>query len=153
MYALTYFFLHPTQIFFQNFVKNSSSELKAGYRFPRKLFFFDESQLKMVKKLFSYLRHFNVCPEFFGHVGNALIRKLRLISNLMASSTGKQLITILTSPIISKINLRCKDNQTMKFGQLIEHNKKDIVSKNHAKNDVKRLVPDLFCFFKKALFE
>ena len=32
-----------------------------------------------------------------------------------------------------------KGNQTMKLGQLIEHNKKHI-----------RLVPDLFLFFKKA---
>ena len=47
---------------------------------------------------------------------NGLIRKVRLISN-MTSQPGKQTITILILPNIS----RSKDNQTMKFGQLIEY--------------------------------
>ena len=41
----------------------------------------------------------------------------------------------------------------MKFGQLIEHNVRKVVFKNHAENVVERLVPDLFLFFKKALYE
>ena len=48
---------------------------------------------------------------------------------------------------------RRKDNQTMEFGQLIKCNKRNILFKNHAENDEGRLVPDLFLFFKKALYE
>ena len=41
----------------------------------------------------------------------------------------------------------------MKFGQLIEYNMKNFFFKNHTENEVERLVPDLFLFFKQALFE
>ena len=43
-----------------------------------------------------------------------MIRKLRLISIIMMSSTAKQVITIHLLPNIS----RPKGNQTLKFGQL-----------------------------------
>ena len=39
----------------------------------------------------------------------------------------------------------------MKFGQLIEYNKRNIFFNNHAENEAGRLVPDLFLFLKKAL--
>ena len=39
----------------------------------------------------------------------------------------------------------------MKFGQLTEHNRTNIFFKNHAENEA--VVPDLFLFFKKALYE
>ena len=38
----------------------------------------------------------------------------------------------------------------MKFGQLIEYNKRNIFFKNYAENVERRLVPDIFLFFKKA---
>ena len=38
----------------------------------------------------------------------------------------------------------------MKFGQVIEHNKRNTFFKNYAKNEVGRVVPDVFLFFKKA---
>ena len=41
----------------------------------------------------------------------------------------------------------------MKFGQAIEHNKRKIFLKNHSQNEAGRLVPGLFLFFKKALYE
>ena len=44
-----------------------------------------------------------------------------------------------------------KDNQAIKFGQLIE---REIFSfKNHAENEVGRLLTDLFLFFEKILYE
>ena len=43
-----------------------------------------------------------------------------------------------------------KGNQTTKFGQLIEYNKKNILLKYHAENGAGRLIPDIFLFFKKA---
>ena len=48
---------------------------------------------------------------------------------------------------------RSKGNQTMKFAQVIEYNNISIFFINYAEDKVKRLVPDLFCFFKKALYE
>ena len=53
---------------------------------------------------------------------NGLIRKLRLISKCVRSQAGQQLITI---HVFSNTS-RSKDNQTMKFGQLIEYNIKNI---------------------------
>ena len=49
----------------------------------------------------------------------------------------------------------------MKFGQLIEYSNKNIfvfvrkifLFKNHAENETGRLVPNLFLFFQKALYE
>ena len=40
----------------------------------------------------------------------------------------------------------------MKFGQLIEHLKKIFFFRNHAENEVEKLVPDRFLFFKEALY-
>ena len=42
-----------------------------------------------------------------------------------------------------------KDNQIMKFGQVIIL----IFFKNYVENEAERLVPDLFSYFKKALYE
>ena len=39
----------------------------------------------------------------------------------------------------------------MKFGQVIEYNKRNTFLQNHAENEAERLVPDMFLFFKKDL--
>ena len=39
----------------------------------------------------------------------------------------------------------------MKFGQVTEYNKRNIFVNNHAKNEVDRVVPDLFCFFLNSI--
>ena len=43
-----------------------------------------------------------------------------------------------------------KDKQTMKSGQLIEYNVKNVL--NHEENKADRLVPALFLPFKKVLY-
>ena len=48
---------------------------------------------------------------------NGLIRKLRLISKLMKSQPGHQIITIHILPSIS----RSKEYQVIKFGELIKY--------------------------------
>ena len=48
---------------------------------------------------------------------------------------------------------RSKDNQIMKFGQVIDITREIFLFKNYAKNEVERLVPDLFLFLKKAWYE
>ena len=56
----------------------------------------------------------------------------------MTSQTGQQIVTIST---LSNI-LRSKDNQTMKFVQLIGYNMRNIFLENHTQNVVEKLVPD-----------
>ena len=51
-----------------------------------------------------------------------MIRKIRLITKFMTSQPGKQTIAIHILPYVS----RSKDNQTVKFGQLIKHNMRNI---------------------------
>ena len=46
-----------------------------------------------------------------------------------------------------------KINPTMKFGQLIEYNKRNIFLKNHVEIEAGRLVPNLSLFFKMALYK
>ena len=65
----------------------------------------------------------------------------------MTSKTGQKIITIYTLANISK----SIGSQEMKFGQLIKYSMRYIFIKNHAENEVGRLVPDLSLFFKKAL--
>ena len=58
----------------------------------------------------------------------------------MTSPPGLKTIEIHILPNISQN----KDNQTMKFGQLIEYKKKIFLKKIHAENEARILVPDLF---------
>ena len=62
-----------------------------------------------------FVTTFRSCRE------NALIRKMRLISKFMTSQPGLQRIAIHILPNISQD----KGNQTMKFGQLVEYNKRN----------------------------
>ena len=68
----------------------------------------------------------------------------------MSLRTGKQIITIQMLRNIS----RSKDIKAMKMGQFIEYNMgRNFLEKKHAKIESRRLVPDLFLFFKKAFYE
>ena len=72
---------------------------------------------------------------------NGLIRKIWLISKIMTSKPGSQTIAIHALPNISK----SKDNQTMKFGQLIEYNMRNIFfKKSYTKDVVEKLFPNPF---------
>ena len=44
----------------------------------------------------------------------------------------------------TNISRRSKDDQKMKFGQLIKHNMRNIFLKNHTQNLMEKLVPDSF---------
>ena len=54
----------------------------------------------------------------------------------MTSQSRQQIITI---HIFSNIS-RSKDNQTMKFGQLIEYKMRNFFLKNHTQNKVEQLI-------------
>ena len=73
-----------------------------------------------------------------------MIRKIRLSSKFMTSEPGLQIIAIHMLPNISQ----GKGNQTMKFGQLIEFSKRNIFLQKLFRNEARRLVPDIFLFFK-----
>ena len=68
------------------------------------------------------LEIFQFSSRHFGYVEESLIRKLELISKFMTSQTGQQVIAI---HILFNIS-RSKDNQTMKFGQLIEYSRRNV---------------------------
>ena len=88
-----------------------------------------ENPLIMMKNAFYFilkslfvLKIFKFLSRLFGHVGNSLIRKISLTSKFMTSLLGLQTIAIHIFPNISQ----SKGNQTMKFGELIEYNKRNI---------------------------
>ena len=58
----------------------------------------------------------------------------------MASKPGKQTMAI---HILSNIS-RSKSNQTMKFGELLEHNMRNIFLINHTQNMLEKLFSDPF---------
>ena len=87
------------------------------------------------KKLFWFSRRYlNFCLDFLVMQQNGLIKNVRLISNFMTSQPGQQTIVTHILPNIS----RSKGSQTMKFGQLIECNMKNIfLEKSYTKCDGK----------------
>ena len=66
------------------------------------------------QKLFSFSRYLDFCLDFLVMHLNGLIKKIRLVSNFMASQPGQQTIFIRILPNI----FRSKSNQIMIFGQL-----------------------------------
>ena len=90
-----------------------------------------ESPLEMMKNAFNFnlkalfvLKIFNFfCLDFLVMYKNGLIKKIRLTSKFMTSQPGKQTTAIHILPNIS----RSRGNQTMKFGQLIEYNMRNIL--------------------------
>ena len=81
----------------------------------------DKKYFLLPLKALFVLDIFNFLSEIFGHLEkNGLIRKIWLISKFITSHTGWQTFTIHILPKISW----SKGNQTIKFGQLIEYNKK-----------------------------
>ena len=76
-----------------------------------------------ILKAFFVLKIFKFLSRLFGHVGkNGLIRKIRLTSKFMTSQPGLEKIAIHILPNISQ----SKGNQTMKLGQSLEYNKRNI---------------------------
>ena len=74
-------------------------------------------------KLLPFSRYLDFCLDFLARRKNGLNRKMTLISKFMMSQPGLQKIT---THILLNI-LRIKGNQPMKFGQLIEHRKRNIL--------------------------
>ena len=94
----------------------------------------------MLKALF-VVEVFTFLSRPFGDAEKRLHNRLMLISKFMASQTGQHVIAI---HILSNI-LGSEGNQTMNFGQLTEHEIRNITFLgNHAQNVVEKLVLDAF---------
>ena len=74
------------------------------------------------QELFPFSTYLSFCLDFLVMQQNNLIRKIMLISNFMTSQPSYQAILI---HILGNISRR-KDNQTMKFGQLMDCNMRNI---------------------------
>ena len=57
------------------------------------------------------LRYLKFCPDFYGHVGNQLVKKTKVNFKIYMSKIRKQIITIYILPNIS----RSKGNSIIKF--------------------------------------
>ena len=80
--------------------------------------------------LILFSRYLSFCLDFLVMFENALITKIRLIPKFMTWQPGYQTIAI---QILSNIS-RSKYNWTLKFGQLIEYNMRNIfVQKSYTK--------------------
>ena len=73
-------------------------------------------------KVLSVLKIFRFLSKRFGQVEKRLDQKDMVDFKFMLSQPGKQTIAILILPNMS----RCKGNQAMKLGQLIECNMRNI---------------------------
>ena len=78
---------------------------------------------------------------------NDLIKKLTLFSIFVTSHPGKEAIT---TEILLSIS-RTRGNRSIKLGKNII--RETFFLKNNAKNEMGRLAPNLFLFFKKAWYE
>ena len=112
-----------------------------------------ESCLKMIKNIFYFmlkaffvLEIFTFLSWFFGYVEKRLDKKVKLMRNFVTSQSEIQIITIYVMTNIS----RSKGNEVMEFGQLIEYNvKNNFLQKFYTENEVGRLIPEIFLFWKK----
>ena len=103
----------------------------------------------MLKTLF-VLEIFTFLFWIVGYVKGGLIRRLWLISNFMTAQTGQQIITVHILPTIS----RNKDNQAMKFGQLIKYSVKNIFLQKLCRKWGKETISrPLLVFYQKALYK
>ena len=91
-------------------------------------------------KLFLLSRYLNFCLDFFVKQKNGLIRKIRLISKFMMPQPGKHTIAIHILPNIS----RSKCNQTMKLGQLLAYNMRNIFLEKSCTKCGEETIPRLF---------
>ena len=88
-----------------------------------------KSHLEMMKNAFYFmlqalfvLKTFTFLFWLFDYVEKRLDKKGKFNSNFITSQTEQQIITIYILPNI----WRTKDNQTMKFGQLIKYNVRNV---------------------------
>ena len=114
-----------------------------------------ESSLRTMKnalyftlKTLFVLKIFKFLSWVFGHVGKtASLGMIRLTSKFMTSQSGYQTIAIHIFPNISQN----KSNQTMKLGQLIEYNTRNIFLQKLCRELGRETSPGPLFIFQKSL--
>ena len=91
------------------------------------------------KKFFSFSRYLSFCFDFLVKQKNGLIRGITR-EKFMTSQPGKQTISI---HILSNISLS-KGSQTMKFGQSVEYNMRQIFLEKLYKKCGREIIPGAF---------
>ena len=111
-------------------------------------FWATESPLKMMKNPFYFtskvlllLKIFKFLFTIFGHTAKRLDKKDKV--NFKFYDVTAWLTNHCNTHILPNIS-RSKGNQTMKFGQLIECNMRNIFFEYHTRNPMEKLIPDLF---------
>ena len=99
-------------------LKGPLKQPKAALKIMKNAFYFTLKSYFFFK-IFKFL---SFCPDVY--VENGLIKKL-LVSKIVTSQTGKQIISI---HVLSNVS-RSIGNQIMTFGQFIEHNMRNIFLK------------------------
>ena len=121
--------------------------------FQESCFYFNENHFKNSENCFlfharSAFRYLYFHPDFLVRQKNSLIRGVQFISKFMTPQAGHQINTI---HILHNISIS-KGNQTMKFGQLIEYNSKNIfLEKSFTKCGVEAS-PDLFIKYQDCAY-
>ena len=77
------------------------------------------------KKLFSFWRYLSFCSDFFFHVGKWLDVKVKVNFKIYHIANWE----IIETHTLSSVS-RSKGNQTIKFGQLVEYNIRNIFFEN-----------------------
>ena len=108
-----------------------------------KVFKNDDNTFYFMLKTVLFLTIFTLLSWLFGCVEIRLDKKAKINFKIMTSETEQQIITIHTLPNIS----RTKGNQSIKFGQLIKCNERNIfLNKSCRKWGRKTSSRPLFCF-------
>ena len=97
---------------------------------------------RFVPKIFQFL------SQRFGHVGKLVDQKDKVNFKIYGVTTWK--INNCNTHIAQYIKMCLYINQTIKFGQLIECNIRNISLKNHTQNVMEKLFPDPFLKNKTA---
>ena len=101
------------------------------------------------KKLFSFLWHSNTFSDFFGSAEKRLDQKDEVNFKIYDLINYETNTSVYVLPSISK----SKDNQTIKFGQLVEYDLRNIFLKKSCKKWGKKISSSrLFFFLKKKGF-
>ena len=100
-------------------------------------------------KPFSFSRYLSFCLD------SLAMQELRLDQRYKVSFKIFDVTTWLTISRNTRVVQypRSKGDHPMKFGQLIELAGKIFFFKSNAENEERRLVPDLYLFFEKTLYE
>ena len=132
---------------------SKTSVLKLDSHLPKNVFLFAPmtffNAFYFILKGLFVLKIFKFLSWLLVVCKNNLIRKIRLILKFMTSQPGYQIIAIHILPNISRI----KSNQTMKFGQLKEYNKRNILLQKACRKWGRETSPRPLFAFKEALYK